>query len=129
MIRTLSVDDIELIYLQIIDASGGSNGTRDRGRLESVVATQTQSVFGEELFPSIFQKAAAITRGIISDHPFIDGNKRTGIMSALILLELNGIKTKIEDKKLEDFAVDITVKNLLIEQIASWLQSHSATLD
>jgi death-on-curing protein len=94
-----------------------------------VVATQTQSVFGEELFPSIFQKAAAITRGIISDHPFIDGNKRTGIMSALILLELNGIKTKIEDKKLEDFAVDITVKNLLIEQIASWLQSHSAKLD
>lgn len=123
--RIFSVDDIELIHMQIVDASGGSHGTRDRGRLESVVATQTQSVFGEELYKTLFEKAAALCRGIIGDHPFVDGNKRTGIMTALIFLERNGIPTKVEDKELEDFAVQIATEHLDVPTIAKWLEKHS----
>ena len=95
--RTFKVDDLEIIHIQIVDASGGSQGTRDRGRLEAVVASQTQVVFGQELYPSLYEKAAALCRGIIADHPFVDGNKRTGIISALLFLERNGKQTNLTD--------------------------------
>lgn len=120
-----SVDDIELIHLQIIDASGGSHGTRDRGRLKAAVATQTQAVFGNELYKTLFAKAAALCRGIIADHAFVDGNKRTGIMTALIFLERNGIETTPTDKELEDFAVRVAVERLDVPVIAAWLKEHS----
>jgi len=124
--RTLCVDDIELIHMQIIDASGGSQGTRDRGRLEAAVATQTQSVSGRELYVSLCGKAAALCRGIIADHPFVDGNKRTGIMAALLFMEWNGISTKLTDAELEDFAVRIAIDHLDIPAISAWLEVHCA---
>lgn len=125
--KLFDVADIELIHLQIIDASGGSHGTRDRGRLAAVVAAQTQEVFGKELYPTLHDKAAALARGIIADHPFFDGNKRTGIMLAIIFLENNGCRTVIDDKELEDFAVQIAVERLDIPIIATWLKERSET--
>jgi death on curing protein len=124
-----SVDDIELIHMQIIDASGGSHGTRDRGRLEAAVASQTQAVFGEELYPTMHDKAAALCRGIIADHAFVDGNKRTGIMTALIFLERNDIQTQVSDKQLEDFAVKVATKHLDVPTIAAWLKKHNRPKD
>jgi len=121
----LAVDDLELIHIQIIDASGGSQGTRDRARLEAATASQYQEVFGSVLYETVFDKAAALCRGIIADHPFVDGNKRTGIMAALIFLERNGKLTKITDKELENFAVQIAVEHLDIPVIAAWLQAHT----
>ncbi len=123
--KYFTVDDIELIHMQIIDASGGSLGTRDFGRLEAVVASQTQHVFGEELYRTIYEKAGALCRGVIADHPFVDGNKRTGIMLALIFLERNELSAKIKDKALEDFAVQIVVNHLSVQDIANWLKERS----
>lgn len=122
--KYFSVEDIDLIHLQIIDASGGAHGIRDAGRLESAVASQTQVVFGTELYPRVYDKAAALMKGIIADHPFVDGNKRTGIMHAIIFLERNGIETQISDLSLEDFAVEVTVKHHDIATIAVWLERH-----
>lgn len=123
--KFFSVDDIEMIHLQIIDASGGSLGVRDRGRLESVVASQYQHVFETELYPGVFQKAAAICRGLVADHPFIDGNKRTASLSAIIFLERNNVATHITDKELEDFAVQVATNHLEVEQITDWLRAHA----
>ena len=123
--KYFTVAEIELIHMQIIDASGGSHGTRDRGRLESVVASQTQEVFGEVLYKTIYDKAAAHAKGIIADHPFSDGNKRTGIMLAVIILERNGTATAIPDQELEDFAVQIAVEHLDIPAISAWLQQYT----
>jgi death-on-curing protein len=122
----LNLQDLELIHIQIIDASGGSHGTRDQGRLKSALAAMQQEVFGESLYPTIFEKAAVLARGVIADHPFVDGNKRTGIISSLIFLNLNGYDTsELENKVLEDFAVQIAVEHLDIPVIAAWLKSHS----
>jgi death-on-curing protein len=124
--KWLNLEDIELIHMQIIDASGGSQGVRSRGRIESVIASMRQEVFSEELYPTIFEKAAVLLRGIVADHPFIDGNKRTGTMSALIFLNLNGYDTSaLSDKELEDFAVRAAVERLEIPVIAAWLKSKS----
>lgn len=122
----LTVDDVERLHLQIIDASGGSHGIRDHGRIQSAVASQKQAVFGQELFKTVFDKAAAMARGIIADHPFVDGNKRTGMMSALLFLEYNKVDMNaVDDKSLEDFAVKVATKKLSVEQISRWLEDHS----
>jgi len=124
--KWLDLDDIELIHMQIIDASGGSQGIRDRGRVESALAAIQQEVFGKELYSTIFEKAAVLLRGIIADHPFIDGNKRTGMMSALIFINLNGYDTaELADKDLEDFAVRVAVEHLDVSAVAEWLQKNS----
>lgn len=124
--KFLDLDDIELIHIQIIDASGGSHGIRDRGRLEAALAAMRQEVFGKELYLTIFYKAAVLLRGIIADHPFIDGNKRTGVMAALVFLNLNYFDTSnLADQEMEDFAVQVAVEHLDIPVIAAWLKSYS----
>ena len=117
--KQLTVQDIELLHMQIIDASGGSQVLRDIARIEAVVATQIQSVFGQELYQTIYH-------GIIGDHPFVDGNKRTGIMAALLFLNLNGHDTStLQDNELEDFAVRTATDHLSVPEIASWLEQHT----
>jgi death-on-curing protein len=124
--KWLNLQDLELIHMQIIDISGGSHGTRDSGRLESALASMQQSAFGQDLYPTIFDKAAVLARGVISDHPFIDGKKRTGMMSAIIFLNLNTVDTAgIKDKELEDFAVKIAVDKLDIKSISEWFKTNS----
>ena len=123
--KFLTVQDLALIYIQIIDASGGSQGVRDSGRLESAVASVDQSVFGQDLYATVYDKAAALLRAIIAEHAFIDGNKRTGMMSALVFLNLNGVNTEaLKDQDLEDFAVQVAVEHLDIPAIAAWLEAH-----
>jgi death-on-curing protein len=124
--KFLDFDDLGIIHIQIIDASGGSQGIRDKGRIESALASMRQEVFGEDLYPSIFEKAAVLMRGVIADHPFVDGNKRTGTMAALIFLNLNNYDTSaLTDQELEDFAVQVAVEHLDIPVIAAWLKAHS----
>ncbi len=124
--KSLTLEDLELIHMQIIDASGGSQGVRDRGRLESALAAMHQEVFGQALYPTIFEKAAVLLRGIIADHAFVDDNKRTGMLAALVLLNFNGYDTSgLSDQELEDFAVQVAVEHLDIPVIAAWLKAHA----
>lgn len=123
--KWLTVRDVEMLHMQIVDDSGGSQGVRNRGRIESAVAAQQQAVFGQAVYKTVFDKAAAMARGIVADHPFIDGNKRTGTMTALVFLNLNGYDTSsLEDDELEDFAVKIATDHLSVEEIAQWLEAH-----
>jgi death on curing protein len=124
--KYLTLKDIELIHMQIIDASGGSQGVRDRERIRSAIAGTKQIVFGQELYVTVFEKAAVLMRGIIADHPFVDGNKRTGTISALVFLNFNNYDTSsLIDKELEDFAVKVAVEKLDVPQIAEWLKAKS----
>ncbi len=123
--KFLSVDHLVQLHVLAIRTSGGSDGIRDLGRLESAVASQKQEVFGQELYKDVFEKAAAVCRGIIGDHPFIDGNKRTALLSATVLLEINGYKFIAIKGELEDFAVQVAVEHLEIPVIAAWLKSRS----
>jgi death-on-curing protein len=123
---SLTLEQLLEIHALVVEATGGSAGLRDLGRLEAAIATQTQNVFGEELYSSVFDKAAAIIRGIIADHPFINGNKRTAMLAGLTLLELNKIEFTAHSGEIEDFAVDIATKHIDVPRISNWLQSHTA---
>lgn len=108
----------------VLAETGGSPGLRELGRLESVIAAQTQHVFGQELHETLFEKSAAVICGIIADHPFVDGNKRTAILSGLTFLRVNGKVFKAKKGELENFAVMIATDHLSIAEIASWLEKH-----
>ena len=121
----LTLEQLLELHTIVIEATGGSLGLRDLGRLEAAIATQTQNVFGEELYPSLYEKSAAIIRAIIADHPYVDGNKRTALLAGLVLLDINDIAFKTEKKELEDFAVQIATKRLDVPQISVWLKKRS----
>lgn len=120
----LSLEQLLEIHSLIAETTGGGTGLRDLGRLEAAIATQTQNVFGEELYPGIIDKAAALIRGIVADHPFVDGNKRTAMLAGLTLLEINGIQFVANPGEIEDFAVRIATDNLDVPAIVLWLREH-----
>lgn len=122
--RILTLEQLFEIHALVVDATGGSMGLRDLGRLEAAIASQTQHVFDEELYGSVIEKAAAIIRGIVADHPFIDGNKRTALLAGLTLLEINGINFVAPRGEIEDFAVKVATDKLDIPAIAGWLQER-----
>lgn len=123
--KYLTLEEILQLHFAIIKDFGGSHGVRDEGRLQAVVQAPQQEVFGEEQYIGIHQKAAVYLRNIIGDHPFSDGNKRTGITVAGVFLMRNNVKMTATPKQLEDFAVKITVDHLEIAEIAEWLRLHS----
>lgn len=120
--KFLTLDQIIQLHVLAIQKFGGSEGVRDLGRLESAVASQTQEVFGEDIYKEIFEKSAALIRNIIGDHPFADGNKRTAMLAGITLLELNGYRLTVAKGGLEDFAVQVAVEHLEIPAIAEWLR-------
>ena len=91
----LTLAEVLEIHLDEINKFGGSHGVRDLKLLESAVATPQQSFGGEYLHHDLFEMAAAYAYHISQNHPFVDGNKRTGLAAALVFLELN--RTHIAD--------------------------------
>ena len=124
--NVLSLEQLLEIHAVVVEATGGSAGLRDLGRLEAAIAAQTQNVFGEELYPAVIDKTSAVIRGIIADHPFVDGNKRTAMLTGLALLALNDIRFQARSGEIEDFAVKIAVERLDVLAIASWLHERTA---
>lgn len=109
----------------VIDETGGLHGVRDRERLLSAIAQPQTAVFGRELYPTVFEKAAAYAYAILMDHPFVDGNKRTGITAALVFLEDNGWDSAAQRGDVERFALSIVRKKLPRASIAAWLKKHT----
>ena len=120
----LTIEQLLEIHALVIEATGGSSGLRDLGRLEAAIAAQTQNVFGEELYPRPIDKAAAMIRGIIADRPFVDGNKRTAMLTGLTLLDINKIRFTAKTGEIEDFAVGIATNHIDVPEIARWLELH-----
>jgi death on curing protein len=124
--QLITLEQLLQIHALIIQETGGSIGLRDLGRLEAALATQTQNVFGEELYENVCDKAAALMRAIISDHPFVDGNKRTGVLVSLTFLRLNAVNFHFSEGEVEDFAVTVVTDRLDVRAISAWLSRHTS---
>lgn len=123
--KYLNSQQILLIHDQVIKRFGGSFGLRDQGLLETAVARREASYGGEDLYPTIFDKGAALLQSLHKNHPFVDGNKRTALSSTGIFLKMNGIRLiNTHDQEVE-FAVSVDTENLNIEKIAKWLENNS----
>ncbi|HEC30421.1 MAG TPA: type II toxin-antitoxin system death-on-curing family toxin [Candidatus Yonathbacteria bacterium] len=123
--KYLTKEQILLVHSIAIDESGGAHGVRDFDAILSLEILLAQKAFGKELYKGVFVKAALYARNIIMSHPFIDGNKRTGIISASVFLELNDYFLAALDGEVENFAVRIVTEKLDINNIADWLKRNS----
>lgn len=122
--KYLKIEEILRLHFRVVEDYGGAHGVRDEGRLKSVAEAPAQEVFGVEQYPDVYLKAAVYLRNIIADHPFFDGNKRTGVTVTGVFLIRNNMHLNASPKELEDFAVSVATDHLTIEDIATWLRSH-----
>lgn len=113
------------LYQQIIQQSGGTIGLRDEGLLESAVYRPQASFGGQDLYPDLFSKAAALGHSLISNHPFVDGNKRVGFDAMRLMLRLNGYDVYASLDAKFDFVMEIAQGKRTEQAIADWLKQHS----
>ena len=120
----LTKDQIILLHSQLIAETGGSDGIRDDGLLESAVNTPIQSFAGTDLFPTALEKAARLGFGLIKNHAFVDGNKRIGAHAMLMTLALNQIAISYTQKELINIITAVAAGNSSYDDLLTWLSGH-----
>lgn len=115
-------------HTEIINEYGGLHGILDIGLLASALEMPKSAIYGKYLHPTTFDKAAAYLFHIVCNHPFVDGNKRTGAATCLTFLKLNRIKvrmTKKQKSQFEELIVGTANNEVTKKQIADFLENHS----
>lgn len=122
--RYLTINEVLEIYSRVMQQSGGATGIRDLGRLESAIAQPRMTFGGEELYPTLVEKASALGFSLIQNHPFVDGNKRCGHAAMELFLVLNGYE--IDATVVEQVAIILQVASSEMERerFTSWLRAH-----
>lgn len=121
----LTLEQTLYIHEEEINRYGGSSGVRDLTLLESALFRPQTTFGGRELYPTLFSKAASLMHSIINNHPFVDGNKRTGTAAMLVFLDLNGNILTVSQKELVYLALDTAAKKRDIKDISEWLEENS----
>jgi len=122
--KYISVQYILKMHEKLIITTGGCDGIRDIELLKSSIENSKVTFGGEDLYKTIEEKCSNICYCIISNHTFIDGNKRAGIYVMLILLEYNEIKLSFTQKELVDLGLGIAKGELKQENITQWIKNH-----
>ena len=120
----LTVDEIIELHTKLIGRTGGSDGLRDAGLLESAVYSAQGSFGDEELYPTVAEKAARLMFALVSNHAFVDGNKRIGVFVMLMTLKLNGITLDYTQRELIDLGLAAASGNARYEDILKWIHNH-----
>ena len=122
----ISKEIILILHEHSIQDFGGSLGIRDEGLMESAIARPYQTFDGQDLYQTVFEKAAAIAESIIINHPFVDGNKRTGYLAMLSILKDNGIQIIVSNDDIYNFVIKISTGDKRFEEIVEWLKTNTA---
>ena len=116
-------DAVLPLHSYLLELFGGSPGLRDEGALDSAL-TRPLNLFSYGN-PSVFELATAYASGIVRNHPFVDGNKRTGLGIALTLLEENGYTTNFDEAEMVQMTLALAARDIEEEVFTKWLQDHS----
>lgn len=123
----LTVPEVCDIHLYQLEHFGGMSGTREPNLLTSAVAMPEMSFGGELLHRDLFEMAAAYLFHLVQNHPFLDGNKRTGAMAALVFLDLNGVEFTATEDEFTAMVLAVASGQMEKPEIARFLQAHCAT--
>ncbi len=121
----MTAQDILVIHARLVDATGGSHGVRDADRLSSIAERPKTSFAGEEMYPNVYMKAAALLEGLVRYHVFVDGNKRTALTVATRFLYINGYQFTATNTDAEHFIVRVAEERIDVAAIAEWLERHT----
>jgi len=119
--RYLTYDEILFINATLL---GNNSALRDKGLLDSAVNRPQQSAFGEDAYPTITLKAAALVHLLVQNHAFVDGNKRTATLALVIFLRYNGKMEKWTQKALLEFVIEIAQGKHNVDAISTWLEAN-----
>jgi death on curing protein len=122
--RYLTLEEIVSLHAKLVAQSGGSPGLRDRGALESAVAQPEMSFGGEDLYPTITEKAAALGHSLIQNHCFMDGNKRVGHAAMEVFLVLNGYEIEASIDEQEQVVLSVASGRMDRAALSEWLNPH-----
>ena len=123
MIR-FSKEKVLLLHQLMAEATGGSIGVRDEGLLDSALENAFATFDGIELYPSKEEKAARLGFSLVSNHAFVDGNKRIGIYIMLTFLEMNGIRLHCTDEEIIHIGLSIASGSMNYEDLRDWVYEH-----
>ena len=123
MIR-FSEEKVKLLYRLMVEETGGSYGIRDEELLRSALEGIFQTFDGKELYPTKEEKGARLGYSLISDHAFVDGNKRIGIYVMLTFLEVNGIPLECTEEELANIGLAVASGEKKYEELLEWVRKH-----
>lgn len=123
--KRLSKNHILNMHSLLIQETGGSDGVRDDGLLDSALNMPFQSFDGKDLYKTIQAKAARLGFSLIKNHPFVDGNKRIGILAMLVFLEMNGIEISCTDEELVDLGLGLADGLVDDKDLLHWIIDKS----
>ena len=124
MIRFLNVDDVNRLHELTIQSHGGSSGIRDSGLLDAAVAMPMQSFGGEYLHDGVAAMAAAYLYHICQAHAYVDGNKRTAALAALVFLQVNGVAPLPRPEDLEKTTLAVASSEMSKAELAQWFETQ-----
>ena len=124
--QLLTLEQVLTLHQQIIEQSGGATGIRDRSILESALAQPYMSYDGEDLYPTLIEKVAALGFSLINNHPFVDGNKRIGHAAIEVTLLMNGYEIQADVDTQETVILSMAASEMNRESFLKWLQRHVA---
>ena len=126
--RYLTAEQVLFIHARLIAETGGEHGVRDLGMLLSAVARPQASFDQADLYPDVFTKAAALLESLIGNHPFVDGNKRTGISAAGLFLRQNGYRLSASNQELETFTLRVA-QGGASQEAEAWFRTNARSED
>ena len=128
MIVYLSKSQVLALHAALLEATGGSDGLREEGLLESALARPAASFAGSDLYPTLSGKTSALMHSLVSNHPFVDGNKRIAVAAAELFLAINGYRLSASDDDLETFTLAAAEGSLEAAEMRIWFQQHMQEL-
>ena len=127
--RYLTLNEVLEVHRQVIAQSGGAEGLMHLPALESALAQPQMTFGGEDLYPTLVDKAAALGYALIKNHPFLDGNKRTGHAAMEVFLVLNGYEIRAAVDEQEHVMLQVAASERDREEFTTWLQTHVVAKD
>jgi death-on-curing protein len=124
VIYYLSTAQVSALHKALVERFGGLAGVRDKGALESAVVRPAMTFGGEDLYPDIAAKAAAVMHSLVLNHPFSDGNKRVGVAAAELFVLVNGWELQADDTELEDLTLAVARGEMDIEPLIIWFRQR-----
>lgn len=119
-----SIEKVKLLHQLMAEETGGAVGIRDEGLLDSALESVFQTFDGKELYPSKEEKGARLGFTLISNHAFLDGNKRIGMYVMLTFLEVNGIHLSCKDEEIVEMGMGVASGAVDYESLLDWVIVH-----
>lgn len=122
--KRLTKSQILQLHHELIERFGGVHGLQDEGLLSSAINAPFQTFSGNDLYPSILEKAAKLTYYLVKNHPFIDGNKRIGALSLTLFLKLNNVNLHYSHQELIEIILQLASGELSSSELFQWISAH-----